>query len=383
MRDRQARTAQGLISGYVLKLIRESLGLTQEGLAEDLDVDKHTVQAWESGRRPLSATQVFGFVDLRNRLRVLGAAAPLVDSLSAAMEADHVLGFALSTRAGAIDPCSHPLARWVLPRAVSEMMAWAMTGHAPSGLAELAEARRRGPVATGPTLSASQRAAFFEHIRVTAEEALSAESSQPRRVLLRRQAYYQAGWAPEAEMRDWLESMQRRERKASPRGRGGWSPEWVAERSLAVALSRVGDREALWRYLRTGFNSDECEVANLHYWAYWIGESTGTHHEDGFMTQDPGPWTGARVAGRLAGSLMSGNSCVDLYVHTLWTLLKRPIGPYLVQTDQALCASLVDRSERLLDDDVLMPEARREVHEMLGYIRWVQPGLRRGAVDGR
>jgi hypothetical protein len=80
---------------------------------------------------------------------------------------------------------------------------------------------------------------------------------------------------------------------------------------------------------------------------------------------------------------MSDNSCVDLYVHTLWALLKRPIGPYLVQTDQALCASLVDRSERLLDDDVLMPEARRELHEMLGYIRWVQPGLRRGAVDGR
>ena len=59
--------------------------------------------------------------------------------------------------------------------------------------------------------------------------------------------------------------------------------------------------------------------------------------------------------------------------------LRRPCD----QTDQALCASLVDRSERLLDDDVLMPEARRELHEMLGYIRWVQPGLRRGAVDGR
>ena len=39
MRDRQARLEQGLISGFVLKLIRESLGLTQEGLAEQLDVD--------------------------------------------------------------------------------------------------------------------------------------------------------------------------------------------------------------------------------------------------------------------------------------------------------------------------------------------------------
>jgi hypothetical protein len=101
------------------------------------------------------------------------------------------------------------------------------------------------------------------------------------------------------------------------------------------------------------------------------------------MTQDPGPWTGATVAGRLAGTLMSGNSCVDLYVHTLWALLKRPIGPYLVETDRALCGSLVRRSEKLLDDNVLMPEARRELAEILGYIGWVQPGLRRGAVDGR
>jgi len=88
VRDRQRRFDQGVISGYVLKLTRESLGLTQEALAEELEVDKHTVQGWESGRRRLSATQAFGFVDLRNRLRVLGAAAPLVDSLSAAMEAD-------------------------------------------------------------------------------------------------------------------------------------------------------------------------------------------------------------------------------------------------------------------------------------------------------
>ena len=157
----------------------------------------------------------------------------------------------------------------------------------------------------------------------------------------------------------------------------------MAERSLAVALSRFGDREALWRYLRTGFGSDECEVANLHYWAYWLGESPGTHHEDGFMAQDPGPWAGAVVAGRLAESLMPGNSCVDLYVHTLWALLKRPIGPYLVQADRAFCASAVKGSERLLEDAALMPETRRELQEMLGYIGWVQPGLRGGHVDGR
>jgi hypothetical protein len=231
-------------------------------------------------------------------------------------------------------------------------------------------------------LSASQRATLFEHIRLAAEQALSAEPAQPQRVLLRRQAYYQAGWATQTEMKQWLEGMQRQERMVSPREGSGWSPQWVAERSLAVALSRLGDREALWRYLRTGFGNDECEVANLHYWAYWIGESTGTHHEDSFMARDPGPWTGAMVAARLADNLMPGKSCVDLYVHTLWALLRRPIGPYLVETDRAFCATAVKRSERLLDDDALMPETRRELQELLGYIGWVQPGLRGGDVVG-
>ncbi|HMC09475.1 MAG TPA: helix-turn-helix transcriptional regulator, partial [Actinomycetota bacterium] len=174
MRDRQGRLDQGLISGYVLKLTRESLGLTQEAQAEELEVDKHTVQGRESGRRPLSATQVSGFVDLRNRLRVLGAEAPLVDSLGAAMDADYVLGSTLGMDADAMDTCSHPLARWVLPRAVSEMLAWAVTGQAPPGLAEPVQARRRGPVASGPMLSAPQRAVFFEHVRGAAEAALCA-----------------------------------------------------------------------------------------------------------------------------------------------------------------------------------------------------------------
>jgi hypothetical protein len=40
------RPRQGLITGYLLKLIRESAGLTQETLAEHLAVDANTVQGW-------------------------------------------------------------------------------------------------------------------------------------------------------------------------------------------------------------------------------------------------------------------------------------------------------------------------------------------------
>ena len=82
----------------------------------------------------------------------------------------------------------------------------------------------------------------------------------------------------------------------------------------------------------------------------------------------------------LIGRTASG---LRLYVPRAVALLKRPIGPHLIQTDRALCASLVRCSESLLDDDVLMPEGRRELREILGYIGWVQPGLKGGAVDGR
>ena len=43
---------RGEVTGYLFKLIRESIPLTQEQLAVDLDVDRVTVQSWESGRRP-------------------------------------------------------------------------------------------------------------------------------------------------------------------------------------------------------------------------------------------------------------------------------------------------------------------------------------------
>jgi DNA-binding transcriptional regulator YiaG len=45
------RGSEGRISGYVLKVIRESIGQTQEQLAERLGVSATTGQGWESGRR--------------------------------------------------------------------------------------------------------------------------------------------------------------------------------------------------------------------------------------------------------------------------------------------------------------------------------------------
>lgn len=57
----------GAVSGFLLKLIRESAALTQVQLAEKLGVDVASVQGWESGRRPLAALRAVDLMRLRRR----------------------------------------------------------------------------------------------------------------------------------------------------------------------------------------------------------------------------------------------------------------------------------------------------------------------------
>jgi transcriptional regulator with XRE-family HTH domain len=114
----QSGVREGVIAGYVLKLIRESIGLTQEALAEQLDVDKNTIQGWESGRRSLTGTRVANLVQLRHHLRRLGGDGHLIDALDDAMEADWFLAYALTIEPGEIRPVDHPFASVPYPRFV-------------------------------------------------------------------------------------------------------------------------------------------------------------------------------------------------------------------------------------------------------------------------
>src|SRR5437879_2353891 len=81
----------GIISGYVLKLARESIDHTQVEIAQQLRIDPQTVHSWETGRRSLAATNVRDLVDLRLRLFNLGVDTALVDSLNPALEADYII----------------------------------------------------------------------------------------------------------------------------------------------------------------------------------------------------------------------------------------------------------------------------------------------------
>src|SRR5829696_9202241 len=105
-----ARPRDGVITGYLLKQIRQSAGLSQEGLAKRLGVDTNTIQGWETGRRSLTGTRVATLVELRHRLRQLGADPRLLGALEDAAEADYVLAYTLGAEPGAGGSGAHPLA---------------------------------------------------------------------------------------------------------------------------------------------------------------------------------------------------------------------------------------------------------------------------------
>jgi transcriptional regulator with XRE-family HTH domain len=185
------RPRQGLITGYLLKLIRESAGLTQETLAEHLGVDTNTIQGWESGRRSLTGTRVATLVQLRHRLRQLGADSRLLSALDDAAEADYVLSYALATEPGESQPAVHPLACWVPKRSFAYMLAWPFTGQRPIALDHQGLRSRRGPVAQGPALTLEERMRFFQHLRLTAERSYAdRELDETSGILLRRNVYY-------------------------------------------------------------------------------------------------------------------------------------------------------------------------------------------------
>jgi transcriptional regulator with XRE-family HTH domain len=369
------RPRQGLITGYLFKLIREDAGLTQETLAEHLGVDANTVQGWESGRRSLTGTRVATLVQVRHRLRQLGADPRLLSALDDAAEADYVLAYALGTEPDKSLPAAHPLACWVPKSSFAYMLAWPFTGQRPIALEHQSLRSRRGPVAQAPALTAEERMRFFQHLRVTAERShADRELDETGGTLLRRNVYYSLSWNQSSETTAWLRELEQRE--ACRLGRfDTWSPSWTAVRSLVVARARQGDKEPLRHFIRTALSSDACQAANLNYWAYWIGETTETYSSDEFMAGDLGAWSGMALLRRFADNLDSTESLFDLYIHSLWALLERR--GRLLDTNPQLAQVLADRGEMLLDEGDLSGQSRRELEQVHYGIRLLQKSLPR------
>ncbi|MFE2726102.1 helix-turn-helix domain-containing protein [Kitasatospora sp. NPDC059327] len=355
------RVTEGAITGFLFKVIREQIPRTQDELAEDLGVDKSTLQGWESGRRPLSATRAGNLVAMRRRLILLGAPSGLVEMLNTAMDADLLLGEILGA-----DPLhgrlgDHPLAAWVLTRDTTHMIGWAVGGVLPGVVAahSTIPAARRGPVSSSPLLEAGLRARFFQCLRTASEmvERAGEDSS-----LLRRQVWYLSSYDQEWDAASWFDGLRRR--GAMTATVDGWSPRWVEARSVAAALARQGDPTLMREFInRSIADHDEAEVANLNYWAHWLGLDGRPQTDDGFMAERDRPaWDASALLRAFAVRLDRAVEYTDLYIHSIWALIVSRRG--LLDSDPHVARELAGRVRLLLDGNTLSVESRRELESV-------------------
>ncbi|MEU0470485.1 helix-turn-helix transcriptional regulator [Amycolatopsis sp. NPDC006131] len=304
------------MAGFVLKLARQFAGATQDQFAEAAGVDVTTVQGWESGRRPLAAMQTRDFLRLRTTLTRLGAPASVGRHLHEAIEADLVLAAAVDAGPAWLDPAHHPLAANVHRRSLTNLITWPITGILPEQLRPLATpTRRRGPAASRPVLYADERARFFDHMLTLADRAAG-----PDQALLRRQAIYLLSFDKRAASIDWL------------RGEWGRASRRPVEtndvnrlletRSASVALAGRGDCDVLRDFTAAMPIGSVPDVANLNYWAYWIGELREDHVDDAFMLHaDPRSWGGMHLLEHLTRRVAPTSPHLPLNLHTLVTLI--------------------------------------------------------------
>lgn len=347
---------EGRISGYVLKVIRECAGQTQEQLAESLGVSAASVQGWESGRRPLMAMPAGNLMALQAQLRRHGADPGLLDTLAQGLEADLFLGEALATPHHKADPAGHLLGTWVITRPFTEMTAWPIGGKAPHALeCSTRRALRHGPVPSGPALGADERRHILTHLQAVAERA---DRRTAHGLLLARQAYYLIGFDTTPDTMAWLARMYRTDRRIVRPARG-WSPGWPLARSTASALTRLGDPEPMRRFISDQLRDEAGERANLNYWAFWVGDFAGQQTSDAFIgSTPPSAWHGNRLMRHLLDRLHGNIGFLELNIHTLWSLVR--VRPELL-SDPSVADEIAAKIEQLLDENLVSAASQREL----------------------
>lgn len=349
----QSSRATGVVSGFVLKLARQSAALTQEQLAETLDVDVTTIQGWESGRRPLAAISTGEFLRLCGRLARLGAPAATGRHLREAIEADQVLSTGITTGAGWTEPDSHPLAASVHRWTITNLILWPILGRMPRHLHEFQpQAPRRGPAPTQPSLGVEERARFLDHLFNIAERA-----QRDNEALLRRQAVYLLGFDGRPETVDWLRIEWRRASRARPKDRD--IAGLLEARSASVALAVAGDSNHLYDFVDHMADQSD-EAANLNYWAYWIGELSDKQIDDSFMFDaDIHSWTGTRLLRHLLERLDPVSPHRPLNLCTLHGLIASR--PSLLTEGPAARSSFNEVLDRLASTANLSRTERRQL----------------------
>lgn len=351
-----SRPRIGLISGFVLRVIREQQGYTQEEAAERLQVSLDTIAGWETGRRPLTAVPVGQMLRHRHRLMQMGTPAVLLQAHERALEADVLLAAVLDEDTSVEES---PLGTMVMQRELGAVLAWPLNGVPPECVRDLpAPARpRRGPAPSGPELTRDERRVFFTQMRRTAEQARGRGQ-----FLLRRQALYLSGYDTSPDAAEWLAHQQRTERPDD------WLTGWLNARSVAAVAARQGDPDRMAHFIDTALQDDDAgEAANLNYWAYWVGEIRTLELSDHFIAdREPRPWPGDRLLAHLVQGIAPEHGYVDLNIHSVWSLLQ--LRPNLLRSGAAARA-LLDRLPIMLDSRELSPRGRRELESIRYAIR--------------
>jgi transcriptional regulator with XRE-family HTH domain len=350
-----------LITGYVVKLIRESVGLTQFQLAESLGVDVASVQGWETGRRPITSMRVRDLAQLRVELMRLGAHPKTLAVLGDAIEADLVIDYAIQRGDAASDSRGHPLAAFVHKRDLTSLITWPFTGSTPSQLEAFVEpsARRRGPTSNYPELGLDERERLFGHLLAVADERRGDDQT-----LLRRQAIYLLAFDRRPTTAAWLID---EHRQALRRARSTNDvPAWVNVRSASVALARYGNQEPLLDFIATGLRDEVHAIANLNYWTYWVG-GHDTRADDSFMTDaDPRRTPADRLFHHLVHRLDSSSEQLELYLHTLWQLMT--VQPTVVVRNPHSRALAMEKVAKL-NDTSLTATAKRQLSDIAFGLR--------------
>ncbi|MGH2598953.1 MAG: helix-turn-helix domain-containing protein [Haloechinothrix sp.] len=355
-----SRPRRGRITGYVFKLVRESIPRSQTQLASDLGVDRATIQGWESGRRPYTSVAVGQAIALRHKLSRLGAAADLLAALDQAAEADFLLSEVIDTDPVGSDLAQHPLGWTVLNHGLTEMLTWAVTGQAPQSVARYGRGvSRRGPVPDGPELDACERRACFTNLRTLMDRARRRDGH----ILLHRQACFLSGFDPTLSAVDWLSSRRPHDLDYSH----GWSLRWADARSLAASMAKQGDPEPMREFIARAHPDSTCEMAGLNYWAYWVGETQHRQRDDMFMIDSTFTWRGARLLRHLVDRFHSSHAFIDLNVHSLWALLAARRG--IAEDHPATTRDSISRGERLMDEGEISEQSRRELASVLYGLR--------------
>lgn len=349
----QGSRATGVVSGFVLKLARQSAALTQERLAEVLGVDVTTVQGWESGRRPLAAMNAGDFLRLTGRLSRLGAPASSGRHLREAIEADQVLSTGITAGAAWIDADAHPLAASVHRRTITNLITWPIIRNMPQQLHEFTpKVPRRGPAPSYPSLHTEERTRFLDHLLTVAERGTHANEA-----LLRRQAVYLLGFDGRPQVVDWLRAEWKR--AGSRPVRHGDITGLLEARSACVALASAGDGTHIHDFV-DHMTDTRAEVANLNYWAHWIGELDDEQTSDVFMLDDDTrTWTGVRLMRHLTNRLDPDAPHLPLNLYTLHALIASR--PSLLSGRPAVRATLAGVLDKLTSADGLTRTSRDQI----------------------